>query len=146
MFPIAADGQTQAPAAAVLDVAVDVIAANVALYGRRGYVEPWIGYLAVDDSGQIVGSCGFTGPPVAGEVELAYFSFPGFEGRGIATAMATALMSLAQPAADAGAIRYIAHTLPEEGPSPSILRKLGFRCAGPIAHPEDGTVWKWVRD
>lgn len=38
---------------------------------------------------------------------------------------------------------FIAHTLPEEGPSTSILKRLGFECLGVIEHPEDGPVWKW---
>src|SRR4051812_39679528 len=71
-----------------------VILQTVQMYGRRGYVEPWIGYLAVE--GEIwVGCCGFTAPPVDGIVEIAYFTFPGFERRGIATGMTRRLITIA---------------------------------------------------
>jgi hypothetical protein len=40
-------------------------------------------------------------------------------------------------------LTVIAHTLPVEGPSPHLLRKLGFQWMGTIDHPEDGRVWKW---
>ena len=125
------------------EVVAQVIDATISLYARRGYVEPWIGYLGVED-GRVVGSCGFAGPLVDGEAEIAYFAFPGCEGRGVATRMATELLRSCREAADLAGGRFIAHTLPEEGPSTTILRKLGFRNVGAIDHSEDGVVWKWV--
>ena len=53
------------------------------------------------------------------------------------------LLALAMPFARQNRYQVIAHTLPEEGPSPVILRKLGFEWMGEIVHPEDGPVWKW---
>jgi [ribosomal protein S5]-alanine N-acetyltransferase len=114
------------------------------LYARRGFVEPWVGYLALE-AGEWVGGCGFAAPPVAGEVEIAYFTFPGHEGRGVATQMATALLDLTAEAAAQGGFEFIAHTLPEENASTSILKKLGFVHEGVIDHPEDGPVSKWRR-
>lgn len=50
----------------------------------------WGAYLAVDAGTRlIVGTCAFKSRPSAdGEIEIAYFTFEQFEGRGIATAMA----------------------------------------------------------
>ena len=101
---------------------------------------PWACYLAEKDA-CIVGTCGFAGPPVDGEAEIAYFTFPGNEGKGIAHQMAVTLMREARKTATAEV--FIAHTLPAEGASTTILKKLGFQCLGIVEHPEDGPVWKW---
>ncbi len=123
-----------------LAVASEMVQANLDLYKRKGFVSPWTSYLAEKD-GDIVGTCGFAGPPVNGEAEIAYFTFPGNEGKGIASEMAAALMREARKTATAEV--FIAHTLPEEGASTMVLKRLGFECVGVIEHPEDGPVWKW---
>jgi RimJ/RimL family protein N-acetyltransferase len=142
LVPIERDGSTAAPLHRAADLVRQVIEATVALYDRKGYHPPWIGYLAVEEEG-IVGGCGFAGPPSNGEAEIAYFTLPENEGRGIATGMASSLMAMTRTASDQAGIRFIAHTLPQEGPSTSILKKLGFEFEGEIQHPEDGLVWKW---
>jgi RimJ/RimL family protein N-acetyltransferase len=145
LIPIEDTGATLAPTEDASEVVTQIIEATIALYTRRGYKQPWIGYLAVEGN-RIVGSCGFAGPPSEGEVEIAYFTFPGCEGRGVATQMAQELLSVCRPEAREAGVQFIAHTLPTEGPSTSILRKLGFRNAGVIQHSEDGAVWKWVEN
>jgi ribosomal-protein-alanine N-acetyltransferase len=142
LFPIERTGTTTAPIQAIAEVVTEVLQATVALYGRKGFVPPWTGYLAVEGH-EIVGTCGFAGPPHAGEVEIAYFTFPGNEGKGIAKRMASTLLALTKTEAFREHVEFIAHTLPEDGPSTSILRSLGFQLVGEIQHPEDGTVWKW---
>ena len=109
----------------------------------NGYVVTMNGAKDIVENGAVVGTCGFAAPPVDGVVEIAYFSFPGNEGRGLATRMAAELLALSQPLAQQNQYQVIAHTMPEEGPSPVILRKLGFEWQGEIVHPEDGPVWKW---
>lgn len=121
--------------------AAEVIASTRSLYRRNGFAPPWIGYLAFEGN-TCVGTCAFTGAPRDGEVEIAYFTFPGNEGRGVATRMAAELLRIARAHPAAG-ICVIAHTLPEENASTTILRRLGFDWLGVIDHPEDGTVWKW---
>lgn len=144
LVPISQDGKVEAPPEVSGDVIAQVVEAAVDLYLRRGFSPPWTVYLAVEN-GRCVGSCGFASPPSDGEVELAYFTFPGNEGSRIASRMAGALISLCQPEAARNGLAFIAHTLPTDGPSPTILRKLGFAFHGAIEHPEDGTVWKWRR-
>jgi RimJ/RimL family protein N-acetyltransferase len=128
------------PEAAQTDPVLDIIHGTRQLYARKGYQPPWIGYLAFEQR-VVVGACGFAAPPASGEVEIAYTTLPDHRGRGIASRMAAELLRQTQAAL--GSNQFIAHTLPEEGPSTSILRKLGFICVGQIAHPEDGPVWKW---
>ncbi|MEQ1515951.1 MAG: GNAT family N-acetyltransferase [Usitatibacteraceae bacterium] len=142
LVPIQETGTTHPSVLAAGSVAAEVVAATVALYSRRGYEVPWIGYLAVEGT-EFIGGCGFAGPARCGEVEIAYFTFPGKEGRGVATEMARELIRISRNAATQAGIRFIAHTLPEESASTSVLRKLGFSLEGAVLHPEDGTVWKW---
>jgi hypothetical protein len=154
LVPITRSG---APAEALGELpalAADACAATARLYLTAGFVPPWTGYLAVRgavrgavrEAGperEVVGTCAFTSPPKDGRVELAYFTFPAFEGRGIATRMARELLAIAARAEPG--VLVIAHTLPEENASTTILKRLGFMLAGPVEHPEDGTVWEWRR-
>jgi RimJ/RimL family protein N-acetyltransferase len=127
-------GGDEAPALALLEQ-------TFALLTRDPRPHPWGCYLAEID-GQAIGTCAFKSAPTgAGEVELAYMTFPAFEGRGHATAMAGALARIA----DAGGAMPIAHTLPEENASNKALRRNGFAFAGEVEDPEDGLVWRWER-
>jgi RimJ/RimL family protein N-acetyltransferase len=121
-------------------VAVSAVDSTVALYARAGWIRPWTGYLAFEE-GACVGTCAFTHPPRDGVVEIAYFTFPGGEGRGVATRMAGLLVSLAR-AADPG-VSVTAHTLPVENASTRVLQKVGFALVGPAMHAEDGPIWVW---
>ena len=102
----------------------------------------WGGYLAVDrTSDLIVGSCAFKGPPTEnGTVEIAYYTFGPYEGRGHAKSMARALITTALSSHLVH--RVIAHTLPENNPSTSILRSVGMGLVGEVHDPEDGLVWR----
>jgi RimJ/RimL family protein N-acetyltransferase len=117
----------------------DVAGSTLALYQRTGAEAPWVSYLARTQNGSVVGVCSFAAPPIDGEVEIAYFTFPGHEGMGWASAMAAELVRIAQ----AHGARPVAHTLPEANPSTRILEKLGFTRTG-VAHDDDaGEVWRW---
>lgn len=118
----------------------EVLRATAELYSRVGFVEPWIGYLALVD-GTVVGTCGFKSPPQRGRVEIAYFTFPAFEGRGIASAMAARLVTVAQR--QLPSVVIAAQTLPGRNASHRVLEKLGFLDVEMIDHPEDGLVREW---
>jgi RimJ/RimL family protein N-acetyltransferase len=75
-------------------------------------------------------------------VEIAYFTPPGEEGRGVATAMAEALLRVSRAATPQVAV-VRAHTLPERNASCRVLEKAGFAHAGSIVDSEDGPVWRW---
>jgi RimJ/RimL family protein N-acetyltransferase len=89
----------------------------------------------------IVGGCGFKGAPADNRVEIAYSTFPDFEGRGLATQMARHLVDIALVTSPG--ITVAAQTLPEENASTTILRKLGFVFKETLIHPEDGQMWEW---
>lgn len=125
-------GGDEAPARAILSQTIDLLA-------RDPRPDPWGSYV-VEHDGQPVGVAAFkAAPDPAGEVEIAYMTFPAFEGRGHATATIALLVALATRA---GA-RPIALTLPEENASNRALRRNGFRHAGEMIDPEDGLVWRW---
>ncbi|MET0147399.1 MAG: GNAT family N-acetyltransferase [Ilumatobacteraceae bacterium] len=112
---------------------------------RRRSADPWGTHLFFDDGdgdGALVGFGGFKGPPQDGEVELGYAVAPARRGRGIATAVVAELVGRAGAA---GVTTVIAHTLAEENPSTSVLRKGGFTRTGEIVDPDVGIVWRWER-
>ena len=81
-------------------------------------------------------------PDASGCVEIAYYTFPPFEGHGYATAMARRLRELA---AATNAVReVVALTLPEANASTRVLEKVGFRRAGDAMDSDQGRVWRWV--
>jgi ribosomal-protein-alanine N-acetyltransferase len=131
---------------AVADVLRSVGRQTVAMLQRTSSIAPWTGYLAIDRlHGVIVGTCAFTASPDAeGVVEIAYFTFPSFEGRGYASAMAAKLVEVAEGAGQIQRVR--AHTMPEPNASTRILEKTGFRRAVETIDPDSGPVWRWERD
>ena len=141
LVPIDRDGSPLGPCPPLTGTAKEVCATTASFYERVGFVPPWIGYLAVSGE-QVVGTCAFTRPPVGDEAEIAYFTFPEFEKRGIATSMARSLMAVARDTRPG--ITITAQTKPEPNASTRILAKLGFVNRGTVVHPEDGEVWEWV--
>lgn len=101
---------------------------------------PWGAYLVADvDTRELVGTCAFKDAPNAeGEVEIAYHTYPGFEGRGYARAMAARLLEIAKSAK-----RIVAHTLPQANASTRVLERLGFARTGEIHDAHDGLIWRW---
>jgi [ribosomal protein S5]-alanine N-acetyltransferase len=131
----------QLPEAIVLDDHLRmVVEMTVQHFEKVGFMPPWVGYIAVENSVP-VGTCAFKSPPVDGRVEIAYGTLPGFEGRGVATAMARELVGIARRENER--LTVSAQTLHEVSASTSILKKLGFRLLGTVEHPEDGMVWEW---
>lgn len=101
---------------------------------------PWTEYRAHVGT-EHVGMCAFKTQPVDGRVEIAYHTFPRFEGRGFATQMARELVAIARR--ERPVILVFAQTLREENASTALLKKLGFELQGTVEHPEDGKVWEW---
>lgn len=149
LVPIAADADVGALAARLAPgfggdegPARGILEQTLTLLTEHPRPHPWGCYLAERD-GQAVGTCAFkAAPDEDGEVELAYMTFPAFEGRGHATEMAGALFRIA---AQAGAAMVVALTLPFENPSNRALGRNGFTLAGEEEDPEDGLVWRWEK-
>lgn len=142
LVEITAEGVPARPIEGLPDMAREVMAATAEMYAAGSYEPPWIGYLAVED-GRCVGTCAFKEPPAYNRAELAYFTFPEFEGKGVATRMIALLIALAVRAAPD--VVLAAQTLPEESASTAVLRKNGFARVAEIDDPEDGPVWEWQR-
>lgn len=121
-------------------IARQVCDSMVPLYRKNGFEPPWTGFLALR-GGRWIGTCAFKSPPVENRVEIAYFTFPDFEGQGVATHMAALLVNIAS--AMDPALEVTARTLPEENASTAVLRKLGFNRLAAVHDPEDGPVWEW---
>jgi RimJ/RimL family protein N-acetyltransferase len=120
----------------------EVLTQTVDLLTRDPRPDPWGSYLA-HDGATPVGICAFKAAPEAeGTVEIAYMTFPAFERRGYAAAMAGALF---ETAVRGGAATVIAHTLPVAKASTRVLKRNGFTFAGETIDPEDGLVWRWER-
>lgn len=103
-------------------------------------VPPWCGYIGWLGA-RAMGFGGFTSPPdVDGVVEIGYLTFPANEGKGVASAIATALVTIAQ---SNGAQRIIAHTLPFENASTRVLARNLFQRTGEAIDADEGLVWRW---
>lgn len=141
LIEISEEGAAILPGGDIADIAIEICFAYAGIYRRVGFVRPWVGYLALDGT-SIVGTCSFKSVPIDGRVDIAFFTFADFEGRGYATRMVAALGAIANDADPI--INLVAHTLPKENASTTILEKNGFVYQGMINHPDDGLVWEWV--
>ena len=149
LVPLATDVDPESFAAALAPgfggdegPAREILAETIALLTRDPRPDPWGSYV-VQRAGRPIGVAAFKSAPDAdGEVEIAYMTFPAYEGRGHATATIAALVEIAEAA---GAFPF-AHTLPEENGSNTALRRNNFVYAGDVDDPEDGLVWRWVKD
>lgn len=110
------------------------------LYRIADYCPPWTCYFAVEGN-RVVGTCGFKSPPINSQVEIAYYTFPGNEGRGIATSMAGMLAQIAATTDPKVAVR--AETLIDRNASHRILEKLDFVQTGFAEDDEVGKVISW---
>lgn len=114
------------------------------LYASAGITAPWGSFLGVSSAGHVVGLCSFLGPPDSGTVEIAYVTFKAARGRGVATAMASALLAMARRSGWVDTV--FAHTLAEAGASTRILDGLGFTASESVEDSEDRSIWRWTID
>ncbi len=119
----------------------EIAAATAAMIDRTHADEPWLGYLAVKDR-TLAGTCAFKAPPDHGVVEIAYFTFPSYEGMGVGGAMVRGLLEIAFSHDVKG---IVAHSAPAENASTRILHRHGFRYDGVVWDEDDGEVWRWSR-
>ncbi len=141
LIEISEGGTAVLPGGDVSDLVIDICLAYDRIYQERGFVRPWVGYLAVRGA-EIVGTCGFKSPPSDGRVEISYFTFQAYEKQGIATAMARELVGIADGVGQD--IQVFARTEPRESEAGRVLRRAGFVYEGVVDHPQDGYVWEWV--
>ena len=118
----------------------DAAQGTLAHQARTGPLSPWTGYFARRD-GQWVGVCAFVDAPKDGEVEIAYGTVPGFEGQGIASAMANWLIARAFAEAEVTAV--VANTTPAHNTSTRILETRDFVRDGTVHDTEIDEAWHW---
>jgi ribosomal-protein-alanine N-acetyltransferase len=119
----------------------ETLAMTIDFYKRVGFVEPWICYYAkLNDN--LVGSAGFKGKPVNGQIEIAYGTFEKYRQQGIGAQICKSLVDLSLKSDPA--ILITARTLPEKNYSTKILEKNFFTLKGIVQDPEDGEVWEWT--
>ncbi|MEZ5174524.1 MAG: GNAT family N-acetyltransferase [Bacteroidia bacterium] len=122
------------------DSVIKLLEAYREFYPAVGFYPPWVGYFIYIDN-EVVGSCGFTGKPENDSVEIAYWTFPEFEGKGIASMACSQLIDIAlRHKSD---IKILAKTEPTENASTKILKKNGFIFHS-ISHDDEiGEAWLW---
>jgi [ribosomal protein S5]-alanine N-acetyltransferase len=101
----------------------------------------WMHFFLDSETGALVGSGGFVGPPVDGTVEIGYEIAPPFRGRGYATVAAAELRDKAMASGEVDTV--VAHTLAAEGPSTGVLTRLGFERVATFMDPAEGELWRW---
>ena len=139
LYPILVDGT-------VKDISIEneyfasVIPQTISNYKKVGFLPPWISYVVFLED-EPVGMGAYKSPPVDARVEIAYFTFPPFENKGIGTKTVKELIRIAKERDPV--VVVFAQTLPEKNASTSILTKLNFIKTRDVVHPEDGNVWEW---
>jgi [ribosomal protein S5]-alanine N-acetyltransferase len=117
----------------------------LALFASSAERDPWVhGFSVVrTESGAVVGTGGFKGPPAEGVVEIAYGVAAEHQNKGYATEVAAALVGYAFAFAEVKLVR--AHTLPDSVASKRVLAKCGFDHVGDVVDPEDGVVARFEK-
>ena len=110
-------------------------------YPKIGFNKPWVGYFAFDNN-QVVGTGGFIGQPKDGKVEIAYWTFKEFEGKGIASFVCRQLITIAK--ATDPEIKIAAKTAPEHNASTKVLENNGFAFTEIVQDDEIGDAWLWT--
>lgn len=103
----------------------------------------WWNYLIIHRQDvRLIGTCGYKGSPdFYGEVEIGYEIADTYQGKGLATEAAKALVD---HAFNFEAVKFIsANTLAEKNASNHLLEKIGFQFTGEEIDIEDGNIWCW---
>ena len=110
-------------------------------YPKIGFNKPWVGYFVFRNN-QVVGTCGFTGQPKDGKVEIAYWTFKEFEGQGVASFACKELISISKTTDPT--ITITAKTAPEHNASTKILQNNRFEFSEIVQDDEIGDAWLWT--
>ena len=91
---------------------------------------------------RLIGTCGYKGTPsISGEVEIGYEIAELYQGQGLATEAAGALV---ENAFKHESVKLVtAHTLAEKNASNHLLQKIGFQFIEEHIDIEDGKIWEW---
>ena len=109
-------------------------------YEQDGFHPPWAGYFIISGS-RVVGSCGFTGEPQNGRVEIAFWTFPRDQGVGVATEACRQMVDIAQR--EDASIIIAAETNSDCDASARVLEKNGFLNRGVVPDENNESLWQW---
>ena len=105
-------------------------------------IQWWSYFIIHQPDARLIGTCGYKGyPDPDGWVEIGYEIADAYQGQGLATEAAGALVRNAWTQNGVRGVR--AHTLAEDNASGSVLRKVGFVFAGEKIDLEDGRIWEY---
>ncbi len=128
------------------DVRVEVSPEWIARVQNSEPGNPWtLGFRArLRDTGAVVGTCAFKGPPDAdGMVEIAYGIEEAYRGCGYASEASSALTTFAFRTGDVRCVR--AHTKIDNVASVRVLERCGYQFVGEVVDPDDGLVSRYER-
>lgn len=109
-----------------------------------GLAQWWMHFIIHEGDNTLIGLGGFKGAPAGGQVEIGYEIAPGYRLKGLATEAARGMIDHAL--ADARVDHVLAHTLPVDSASTTILQRLGLRFIEALNDPDDGLIWRWRLD
>lgn len=110
-------------------------------YPKIGFNYPWVAYVIIKKN-QVVGTCSFTGKPIDGKVEIAYWTFKEYEKQGIASFACKELIAIAKK--EVPNIVLTAKTAPENNISTRILKNNGFIYSRVVQDDDIGDAWLWI--
>lgn len=106
--------------------------------------EPGYGGWYIVGAGELVGTCGYKGPPDGtGEVEIGYSVIEPRRRRGYASAAVQLLVRRAFADPRVGSV--CAETMPSLLSSQAVLTRCGFALLGSRFDADDGEVWRYER-
>ena len=118
-----------------------VITSMEEYYPKIGFNKPWVGYFIFKNN-QVAGTCGFTGQPKDGKVEIAYWTFKEFERQGIASFACKELIAISKKTDPT--ITITAKTAPEHNASTKILQNNSFEFTEVVQDDGIGDAWLWT--
>ncbi len=98
-------------------------------------------FVILENEKRLIGTGGFKGNPnEVGFVEIGYEIDANYQNQGFATELVAAFIRFTF---QEGFHNMIAHTLPVNNASNSVLKKNGFKFKNIICDPDDGMLWRF---
>ncbi len=141
LYKILKDGTCEADVYYESETLEKILETYRCMYKAVGYEEPWVAYVAFHGY-DVAGTCAFRSRPQQGSVEIAYYTFPPYQGRGIGSRMVTALMEIAR--GEDPSIIIVVRVVGGDTPANSILKKFGFKLVTTeTASDGEAEIWEW---
>ena len=121
----------------------DIFKYSLDAISKKPSSQVWWTYLSIGiEKKLLIGNCGFKGEPISGFIELGYEVCKTFRNQGYATEMVAELIALAFDTKEIKSV--LAHTLAENNPLVSVLKKNGFIFVKEVFDEKDSKLWQWI--